>query len=50
MAALGKRGFKHVVVGGGVSGGYAIQELIAQGVPGADICLVSAEGVCPYER
>lgn len=39
---------KHVVIGGGVAGGYAMREFARHGE--ADVALVSAERVPPYER
>eukprot|EP00035_Acanthoeca_spectabilis_P004902 m.107949 g.107949 ORF g.107949 m.107949 type:complete len:508 (+) comp12780_c0_seq1:52-1575(+) len=46
--AAAPRRVKHVVLGGGVSGGYAMAQFARLGV--RDVLLVGAEPVAPYER
>ncbi|XP_048569065.1 monodehydroascorbate reductase 3, cytosolic [Triticum urartu] len=47
--ASGKH-FKYVVLGGGVSGGYAAREFAKQGVQPGELAIISKEAVAPYER
>ncbi|MBD3334383.1 MAG: NAD(P)/FAD-dependent oxidoreductase [Candidatus Eisenbacteria bacterium] len=42
--------FAHVILGGGVSAGHAVKELVTQGVGRDALCLISAENDPPYER
>eukprot|EP00186_Timspurckia_oligopyrenoides_P001180 CAMPEP_0182446160 /NCGR_PEP_ID=MMETSP1172-20130603/4027_1 /TAXON_ID=708627 /ORGANISM="Timspurckia oligopyrenoides, Strain CCMP3278" /LENGTH=437 /DNA_ID=CAMNT_0024642045 /DNA_START=45 /DNA_END=1358 /DNA_ORIENTATION=+ len=45
-----KSHYPYVVVGGGVSAGYAAKEFVAQGVDKDSVLIVSKESVAPYER
>ena len=45
-----KQVFPIVVLGGGVAAGYFVGEYVKQLGDGSDLCLISAESVCPYER
>ncbi|VAI00682.1 unnamed protein product [Triticum turgidum subsp. durum] len=47
--ASGKH-FKYIVLGGGVSGGYAAREFAKQGVQPGELAIISKEAVAPYER
>jgi len=47
--ASGKH-FKYIVLGGGVSGGYAAREFAKQGLQPGDLAIISKEAVAPYER
>ncbi|XP_044979358.1 monodehydroascorbate reductase 3, cytosolic [Hordeum vulgare subsp. vulgare] len=47
--ATGKH-FKYIVLGGGVSGGYAAREFAKQGVQPGELAIISKEAVAPYER
>mmetsp|Transcript_22217 Transcript_22217/g.56033 ORF Transcript_22217/g.56033 Transcript_22217/m.56033 type:complete len:505 (-) Transcript_22217:279-1793(-) len=49
-SASAPRSYTHVVIGGGVAAGYVVRSLVERGVPGAEICVISAEPVHPYER
>lgn len=42
--------FKYVILGGGLTAGYAAQEFAKQKLPAEQLCIVSAEGYLPYER
>lgn len=42
--------FKYLILGGGMSGGYAASELIKQEINGEDICIVSMDKHPPYQR
>ncbi|XP_057424243.1 monodehydroascorbate reductase [Lotus japonicus] len=42
--------FKYVILGGGVSAGYAAREFAKQGVKPGELALISKEAVAPYER
>eukprot|EP01060_Flectonema_neradi_P014194 TRINITY_DN20903_c0_g1_i1.p1 TRINITY_DN20903_c0_g1~~TRINITY_DN20903_c0_g1_i1.p1 ORF type:complete len:975 (+),score=134.36 TRINITY_DN20903_c0_g1_i1:47-2971(+) len=42
--------FPIVILGGGVAAGYFASEYVRQFESGSDLCIVSAESVCPYER
>ncbi|KAM0839540.1 hypothetical protein ACQ4PT_060254 [Festuca glaucescens] len=42
--------FKYIVLGGGVSGGYAAREFAKQGVQPGELAIISKEAVAPYER
>eukprot|EP00252_Welwitschia_mirabilis_P007734 TRINITY_DN193_c0_g1_i1.p1 TRINITY_DN193_c0_g1~~TRINITY_DN193_c0_g1_i1.p1 ORF type:complete len:483 (-),score=98.65 TRINITY_DN193_c0_g1_i1:286-1734(-) len=44
------RAFNYVILGGGVSAGYAALEFVTLGVRPGDLCIISAETVAPYER
>ncbi|ERN13127.1 monodehydroascorbate reductase [Amborella trichopoda] len=42
--------FKYVILGGGVSAGYAAREFVKQGLRPGDLAIISKESVAPYER
>ncbi|MEZ4592848.1 MAG: FAD-dependent oxidoreductase [Chloroflexota bacterium] len=42
--------YKNVILGGGLTAGYAAQTFAEMGIPAGDLCIVSAEGTLPYER
>ncbi|PIA39240.1 hypothetical protein AQUCO_02700432v1 [Aquilegia coerulea] len=42
--------FKYVILGGGVSAGYAAREFVKQGVKPGELAIISKEAVAPYER
>jgi len=42
--------FKYVILGGGVSAGYAAREFANQGVKPGELAIISKEAVAPYER
>ncbi|XP_031273392.1 monodehydroascorbate reductase, seedling isozyme-like [Pistacia vera] len=42
--------FKYVILGGGVSAGYAAREFVKQGVKQGELAIISKEAVAPYER
>lgn len=42
--------YKYVILGGGLTAGYAAQEFVTQNLPAGELCIVSAEGTLPYER
>ncbi|KAK4477382.1 hypothetical protein RD792_016603 [Penstemon davidsonii] len=44
------RAFVYVIVGGGVSAGYAAHEFVKRGVSIGELCIISEEPVAPYER
>ncbi|TXG58308.1 hypothetical protein EZV62_016137 [Acer yangbiense] len=44
------KSFKYVIVGGGVSAGYAAREFSKQGVKPGELAIISKEAVAPYER
>lgn len=44
------RAFKIVILGGGVSAGYAALEFVKHGINHGDLCIISEEAVAPYER
>lgn len=41
---------RYVILGGGMVAGYAARELVAAGLGTAELAIVSADGVPPYER
>ncbi|KAL5743173.1 hypothetical protein ACOSP7_029905 [Xanthoceras sorbifolium] len=45
-----EKSFKYVIVGGGVSAGYAAREFEKQGVKPGELAVISKEAVAPYER
>ncbi|CAH8269932.1 unnamed protein product [Arabidopsis lyrata] len=45
-----EKSFKYVIVGGGVSAGYAAREFFKQGVKPGELAIISREQVPPYER
>ncbi|KAI4365647.1 hypothetical protein MLD38_021613 [Melastoma candidum] len=47
---MAERSFKYVIVGGGVSAGYAAREFAKQGVKPGELAIISKEAVAPYER
>lgn len=42
--------FKYIIIGGGVSAGYAAREFVNQGVNLRELTIISKEAVAPYER
>ncbi|KAG6771781.1 hypothetical protein POTOM_023173 [Populus tomentosa] len=44
------KSFKYVIIGGGVSAGYAAREFCKQGVKPGELAIISKEAVAPYER
>ncbi|KAG4108965.1 hypothetical protein GLYMA_U031121v4 [Glycine max] len=42
--------FKYIILGGGVSAGYAAREFAKQGVKPGELAIISKEAVAPYER
>lgn len=42
--------YKYVILGGGLTAGYAAQEFVAQGIQADELCILSAEKTLPYER
>jgi len=42
--------FKFVILGGGLTAGYAAQEFADYGIQSGELCIVSAEETLPYER
>ncbi|KAI3995096.1 hypothetical protein MKX01_031898, partial [Papaver californicum] len=47
---MAEKHFKYVIVGGGVSAGYAAKEFAAQGLNAGELAIISKEAVAPYER
>lgn len=47
---MAEKSFKYVIVGGGVSAGYAAREFAKQGVQPGELAIISKEAVAPYER
>jgi monodehydroascorbate reductase (NADH) len=47
---MAEKSFKYVIVGGGVSAGYAAKEFAKQGLKPGELAIVSKEAVAPYER
>ncbi|MBC7814610.1 MAG: FAD-dependent oxidoreductase [Burkholderiales bacterium] len=41
---------KYIILGGGVTAGYAAQEFVKQGVKPGELCIISAENWLPYDR
>jgi NADPH-dependent 2,4-dienoyl-CoA reductase/sulfur reductase-like enzyme len=42
--------YKHLILGGGMVAGYAVQQMLEDGVAGTDIAIVSGDNAPPYER
>ncbi|MCO5612660.1 hypothetical protein L7F22_066929 [Adiantum nelumboides] len=42
--------FKYIILGGGVSAGYAAREFASSGVLPGELAIISKEAVAPYER
>ncbi|HEX5939039.1 MAG TPA: FAD/NAD(P)-binding oxidoreductase [Dehalococcoidia bacterium] len=42
--------YKHLILGGGMVAGYAVQQMLEDGVAASDIGIVSADNAPPYER
>ncbi|KAF4370520.1 hypothetical protein G4B88_021699, partial [Cannabis sativa] len=42
--------FKYIILGGGVSAGYAAREFAREGLKRGDLAIISKEPVAPYER
>ncbi len=42
--------YKYVILGGGLTAGYAAQEFVECGINRNELCIVSAENELPYER
>ncbi|GAB2235856.1 hypothetical protein Droror1_Dr00026299 [Drosera rotundifolia] len=47
---MAEKHFKYVILGGGVSAGYAAREFSKQGVNPGELAIISKEHVAPYER
>jgi monodehydroascorbate reductase (NADH) len=47
---MAAKSFKYVIVGGGVSAGYAAREFEKQGLQPGELAIISKEAVAPYER
>ncbi|KAK2454814.1 monodehydroascorbate reductase (NADH) [Trifolium repens] len=47
---MAEHSFKYIIVGGGVSAGYAAKEFVNQGVKPGELAIISKEAVAPYER
>ncbi|CAN1201000.1 Monodehydroascorbate reductase [Linum perenne] len=47
---MAEKSFKYVILGGGVSAGYAAREFEKQGVNPGELAIISKEAVAPYER
>ncbi|GER33721.1 monodehydroascorbate reductase [Striga asiatica] len=47
---MAEKAFKYVILGGGVSAGYAAREFAKQGVKSGELAIISKEAVAPYER
>ncbi|KAJ6407597.1 hypothetical protein OIU84_010978 [Salix udensis] len=47
---MAEKSFKYVIIGGGVSAGYAAREFSKQGVKPGELAIISKEAVAPYER
>ncbi|XP_042014499.1 monodehydroascorbate reductase [Salvia splendens] len=47
---MAEKSFKYVILGGGVSAGYAAREFAKHGVKLGEVALISKEAVAPYER
>ncbi|XP_058089011.1 monodehydroascorbate reductase [Magnolia sinica] len=47
---MAEKHFKYVIVGGGVSGGYAAREFARHGLKPGELAIISKEAVAPYER
>ncbi|CAH1442114.1 unnamed protein product [Lactuca virosa] len=47
---MAEKSFKYIIVGGGVSAGYAAREFEKQGVKANELAIISKEAVAPYER
>ncbi|KAI3696687.1 hypothetical protein L6452_29169 [Arctium lappa] len=47
---MAEKCFKYVIIGGGVSAGYAAREFEKQGVNPNELAIISKEAVAPYER
>ncbi|KAM7464269.1 hypothetical protein LguiA_032390 [Lonicera macranthoides] len=47
---MAEKSFKYVIIGGGVSAGYAAREFAKQGVNPGELAIISKEAVAPYER
>ncbi|KAF9594982.1 hypothetical protein IFM89_035755 [Coptis chinensis] len=49
-SSMAEKSFKYVIIGGGVSAGYAAREFAQQGVKPGELAIISKEKVAPYER
>ncbi|XAR69725.1 Monodehydroascorbate reductase (NADH) [Bertholletia excelsa] len=47
---MADRSFKYIILGGGVSAGYAAREFANLGAKPGEIAIISKEAVAPYER
>ncbi|BBH07680.1 monodehydroascorbate reductase 1, partial [Prunus dulcis] len=48
--SMAAKNFKYVILGGGVSAGYAAREFAKQGLKPGELAVISKEAVAPYER
>lgn len=42
--------YKYVILGGGLTAGYAAREFVEKGISRGELCILSAEDTLPYER
>ena len=42
--------YKYIIIGGGLTAGYAAQEFAELGISPGELCILSAEETLPYER
>nr|ADF43731.1 monodehydroascorbate reductase [Lilium longiflorum] len=47
---MAEKHFKYIIIGGGVSAGYAAREYVKQGLAPGELAIISKEAVAPYER
>ncbi|WOK97307.1 monodehydroascorbate reductase-like [Canna indica] len=47
---MAEKHFKYVILGGGVSAGYAVREFVKLGLNPGELAIISKESVAPYER
>ncbi|XP_021728701.1 monodehydroascorbate reductase-like [Chenopodium quinoa] len=47
---MAEKHFKYIILGGGVSAGYAAREFSKHGLQPGELALISKEAVAPYER
>ncbi|KAL5717089.1 monodehydroascorbate reductase (NADH) [Ranunculus cassubicifolius] len=50
MSSSADNHFKYLIVGGGVSAGYAARQFAKEGVQPGELAIISKEAVAPYER
>lgn len=42
--------YKHLIIGGGNSAGYAVHQFVEHGLKPSELCIISSESYLPYER